>query len=413
MSVIALLTAACGADTEDPAVFNRGVLPAYSLAAEPSLVISDDGSASKVFSAISARRLTDGLILVADRGSAELRLFDPAGAFVSRLARRGSGPGELRGMFQVTTTPGMGSDSIFVMGVPPSSRAVSVFTPEGGFVRTELPDPMNAPQGIVIKGRLVSGEYLVERGVGFSVMNVPPELGRLIPDSATYGTLAISSDASDSVRWLPAVERNSLFAFPWPRGPIPNGASFYELGYTTQVVVAGDRIWLGSSKTGELRALSGALTELASVTIPVNSASFHAPALRRAAERAIERAQSALDSAKATAMYDPSLVPATMPRFADLIAGADGEVWVALFDVEPSDSTNYLVISAAGEVAARATLPRDIDIEQIGADFILGIARDSLGVESVVQHRLYRANDASVAPAISMACRACERSVPL
>lgn len=74
---------------------------------EPTLQIGAmDGLPEYQFTElVGAVRLSDGRIVVADRGASELRFFGPDGGFQARVGRQGEGPGEFRrleyvGVFQ-------------------------------------------------------------------------------------------------------------------------------------------------------------------------------------------------------------------------------------------------------------------------------------------------------------------------
>jgi hypothetical protein len=52
--------------------------------------------------AASSLRLADGRLLVANTGSSEIRVFDAQGRFLTRIGRKGSGPGEFTGSILLT-----------------------------------------------------------------------------------------------------------------------------------------------------------------------------------------------------------------------------------------------------------------------------------------------------------------------
>ena len=90
-------------------------------------------------------------------------------------------------------------------------------------------------------------------------------------------------------------------------------------------------------------------------------------------------------------MFDPSLLPRTMPLVSTAYAGADGEVWVRLFDLdEKTAPQRFVVVNRDGAEIAQATLPTGLDVQHIGRDFVLVVRRDSVGVESVLEYALQR-----------------------
>jgi hypothetical protein len=104
---------ACAGGAAEPAAVTRdsagiriteSARPAWTaeetrrLSAEPVLVIGRvEGGGSDLFHGILAtRRLSDGRIVVVNRGTSELRFFDGTGRYLSSAGGEGEGPGEFR-----------------------------------------------------------------------------------------------------------------------------------------------------------------------------------------------------------------------------------------------------------------------------------------------------------------------------
>lgn len=102
--IFALVLLAGCTDSAPPAA----TPPAWTISAEPvvSIGVAEGDPAVELHRATGAVRLADGTIVVANSGTAELRLFDSAGAYVRAVGRRGSGPGEFRGTLTVYSQGG-------------------------------------------------------------------------------------------------------------------------------------------------------------------------------------------------------------------------------------------------------------------------------------------------------------------
>ena len=100
----------------------RGILPSFAamltvvpasaqswrVAATPLTTV---GSATgtpeyELAGVLGAHRFRDGKLLIANNSPLELRLYDANGRFISRIGRRGSGPGEFRGRIALRDGPG-------------------------------------------------------------------------------------------------------------------------------------------------------------------------------------------------------------------------------------------------------------------------------------------------------------------
>ena len=64
-------------------------------------------------------------------------------------------------------------------------------------------------------------------------------------------------------------------------------------------------------------------------------------------------------------------------------------VWVEL-DVGQPERHEWLVTDTVGTVRARVTTPDAVNLLEIGEDYVIGLWRDTLGVEYVQMHRLER-----------------------
>lgn len=127
----------CGETPEAPAV-EPGV---FGIATEPVLTLGvSDGDPRLMFNLIhSARRQTDGTLLVADGGSREVRWFGTDGAPVRAAGRRGEGPGEFRGPLSLLPWAG---DTVAVLDH--GQRRLTLFGSSGDVVRTHTDTPADS-----------------------------------------------------------------------------------------------------------------------------------------------------------------------------------------------------------------------------------------------------------------------------
>ena len=73
------------------------------------------------------------------------------------------------------------------------------------------------------------------------------------------------------------------------------------------------------------------------------------------------------------------------PAFSSIIADAAGHLWVRKYDFpnEEMPAPLWTVFDAQGQVLGFVETPADLQIYEIGEDYILGRKRDELGVEYV------------------------------
>jgi hypothetical protein len=363
-------------------------LPHFTISEQPTVTLADDGTPEKLFSSVSARRLPSGELVVGDQGSTTIRIFARDGRLQRTLARRGNGPGELPGPFALSAN----ADTILAFGQAPTSPPnVHMFAAGTGFVSRMRPMTDSIPL-LTALGRLNTGQLLVQRGGAFKPLARLPDPGTLWADSMTYGLFSSTGNATHgTVTWLRPVVRQWLFAYPRRTGPLPTGLATYTLGPTTTVLASGDRVWLIDGESGQLLAVDGTGRELVSTRLSVTPRPFDRARLEQLRARSLAAATREVGSAKVKGMFDPSLLPRTMPLVSTAYAGADDEVWVRLFDLdEKTAPQRFVVVNREGVEIAQATLPAGLDVQHIGANFVLGVRRDSVGVESVLEYALRR-----------------------
>ena len=104
-------------------------------AAEYLLILdAEDGPPETGFEEVAGvELLDDGTVAVLDRRAAEVRVYSPAGSFMRRVGRRGSGPGELSGDLTVALV-GVGAGRLLLPDA--INRTVSVFGRDGGLAES-------------------------------------------------------------------------------------------------------------------------------------------------------------------------------------------------------------------------------------------------------------------------------------
>jgi hypothetical protein len=381
IALLPFVALACSESEQSQAQF-LSRLPELRIAPEPSLIISDDGTTERLFAGLSVRRLSSGEIVVADQGSAELRLFDARGTFLRYLARRGQGPGELEGGVTIEVV----RDTIAALPLLSSSRRVRFYSTDG-FLAEWLPSDPASGGPVVVRGWLSSGGFLVQQGRRFRALNAAPEIGPAYPDSVTLGLLRrvpVGAAMPDETTWLPRMLRETLLAHEWPGGPIASALAQNPFGARTEVVASGDQVWLLDPLTGSLRAMSGMGNERVTGRLPVARSRLATAQVAALREAAMTNARRAMDSARVRAQYDPGTAPDEAPWFSSAIAGWDGGVWVRLFPGELGRECRHLILDANGKAVSWTCIPPDVRVEQVGSDFLLGVRTDSVGLESVV-----------------------------
>lgn len=152
--------------------------------------------------------------------------------------------------------------------------------------------------------------------------------------------------------------------------------------------VRGTTAWITEGEAAEIRVydLDGELTDLVRIDEESRSVTD-----QDVSEYLTARAEgSSQDREYWEEIYSDVPIPGTMPAFESLLADETGLVWAARVHWNPANPREWVVFDAEGRALGSVTTPGHLKIHQIGADFILGVATDSFGVERVERYTLRR-----------------------
>lgn len=303
--------------------------------------------------------LPDGRIVAADRGSDEVRVFDPRGTHLATWGGRGEGPGEFDSLWQIEPWPG---DSIAAWFAP--RRGISVFDAEGNHART------------------------------FSLAAAPgtPPWLRSVPFAATSDGFILSVQTADTV----VVQfndgegrvRGSV------RVDVGSDRNVVNEGTDREFVIAtifggrpvweswGDLVVVANTSRYELKAFTrdGVLARIVR--------RGHEPRAPGEAEIEAEieaQPMIALAGSEPTRRPYRSSVAEHYPAFATVMSDAKDHLWVREYEVpgEERPGSVWTVFDARGRVRGFAETPAGLRVDEIGEHYILGRYRDELEVEYV------------------------------
>ncbi len=364
---VALLIAAVALQTPQPAE--------WKLSTQPHVSIGGEGDPHTEFQRIGGvTRAPTGEIVVVNSGSYELRVFDAAGKYLRSLGRRGAGPGEFQSVYWI----GRSADSLFLYDF--SGRRITIYSVAGKHLGDRVAPSSNARLNPMPVGRL--------RGGGYPILPIPPTTMQhpdgTFRDSITVGVLPAT--LTDTAMWIGTFPYNTHIVINPGNAERAQTVGTYAFAPGFRYAVTGDVIWIGDTGSNELKVLDRAGKVLLRPRVPWTPRAFDQAELAAARKRMLEAISEESQRAPVAARYDSKYLPKTEPLFANLLPGDDGAVWVERFRLDNEKPGEYLVLDARGQPRAHVTIPTGFSIREIGADYVLGIASDADGVQSV---RLY------------------------
>ena len=317
----------------------------------------------------SFARLPDGRIMVANRGSSEVRVFDASGSHLVSWGGQGEGPGEFMSLSHVAQWPG---DSVVAWYSP--GLGISVFDSRGNYGRSF---------------GLQSGEEAPGR-------RPRPIVAR------TDGTILSIKDPEDAdtavVEIWDADGALSASLGTHPSTPVivtTNERGYKELkpiAYGRRLVrgLWGDLIVVSPTDRYEIRAFraDGTLARIVR-----RDHDLRAPTqadLEPYIEEQVGMVSSSpelpegfADEMRKSLAETP--LAKTFPAFSTILSDAAGNLWVREYDFprEERPAPLWTVFDPEGRVLGFVETPKGLRVGQIGEDYILGHYRDELDIEYV------------------------------
>lgn len=358
---------------------HHGEGAAWTVSRAPLLSIGgDEGEGSYTLTGVAgAVRLTDGRVVVADKGSQVLHVFDAQGTHLRSIGREGGGPGEFRAVENVALLRG---DSIAVWD--PRLRRVSVFDGTGQLAREVSPAGLGLFPRFI--GVLDDGSFVLTAGLPSAGVSSASTAARR--DSVVYLRFGPAGvEARDTIGRFPGPEMVTLAS---------SGAMTMEeviFGRDFHLVVGGDRYFGADDDRYEV-------TEYRLTGDPVRRIRrAHAPRQVTNADLASYREQPRDLSGVPPqlraqfAKRNPDIPHrGTLPAFESLLPDEDGYLWIEHPRVTRAAEGRWDVFDREGQWLTTVATPAGLQVRQIGRDFMLGTALDSLDVEHVHLYTLNR-----------------------
>ena len=358
----------------------------WRVAPEPSLTIgSIGGNPDQELDRVTGGvRLANGSVVVANAGWYELLYYDQNGALVHRAGGRGGGPGEFQSLEWIAR---FGADSVLALDV--HAQRVSFFDSQGRFGRSirlepnaDMPFP--APVGFFSDGSLLAIKGLLRLGAD-------PPIRAERAEEPLYRFEADGS-AATLLGHFPGPERIVV-----PTGPAArSGGDGLErrarpFGRRTVFAAAADLFFVADNDRYEIRvyASDGQLRMIIRrESDPIRLTGADYGAFRDSVLEAVDtfaRAQMRVLFETMPPWHE------TLPAYAPHIR-VDHELnlWVQE-STRPGDPiSRWSVYAPDGRLRGMLDLPPGLELLDIGEDYILGLRRDALDVEYVVQYELDR-----------------------
>lgn len=350
----------------------------WDLDSLPDLVLGAEAEPAQEFFGIGGvRGLPGGQVLVVDGISRELRFFDSEGHLVRRVGRKGEGPGEFD---EPVLIPTAGTDSLLFWDtrlqrfqrfsldgmshhtISLARRSPTGAAPPAGAIGStvlvrELEDEANVPASQQTGG--AKREW-------WNYEWFSPTTGEVTP-LETFTILRI---------FITLSRQHAPGASGIPFSPRP-AAAVWESGAV-----------LTDGVSPEIREydLEGSLQRIFRVAEP------RRPVTHEMLDAMVRLKATTTRASRAhyEDVYSRMPIPDSLPVFDALLVDEIGWLWAKRYEWEPTKSLEWVIFDPSGRAHGALLTPAGFDVQWIGADQVLGVSVDDLGVEYVSRYRLRR-----------------------
>lgn len=352
----------------------------WRLSADPTIVIgSTDGARSETFHQIrGAITAPNGMIVVADGASRELRVFSSAGRFVRSFGRRGDGPREFRSIGWIDMCGGQA-----VVVYDSFRHRITKWDTEGSLLDEFT---VEGPERDLPPYRVACGPSGT-----FAVLGWPEAVRTFLP-VGPYRPHVVIGVADERGR-----RQRVIGEFPGAeRLRTENNDRPHPFGKSTTVRmgVAGVYVGTADSFAIDLIAANGEHRTFG-----------RGFGVTRVSRQMRERWVDAYVKRAAPPEQRPSLkrnlldseysewIPDVAPAYAGFQVDRLGFVWVSPYVVgDPGIDVwvEWSVFDPSGEFVATVRVPGHFQPTEIAEDYLLGVSTDAMGVERVHRYTLFR-----------------------
>jgi hypothetical protein len=354
-------------------------LPVWTVSATPTLVVGGGSEEAGVQfgDVVAAALLDDGSIGVADAGNHNVRVFAASGDSAATLGREGDGPGEFR---QIGAVWRLAGDSLAVWDFQVSR--LTVFSRDGSVGRVIVPQP--APSGSYhpMWGLFGDGSFIL--GPGMDIAGLLTGGTHVRRDTVPLLRYGADGRLADTIGVYPGDEKHVLVS----------GAGFnvrtLPYGRRLRIALGGERLYLTTGDKSEVVALTPAGARV------MVSRERRPPAPVTDTDRSAHRQRQLRDLSPDKAeverkRLDQLPFPGTMAPYAQLLLDRSGFLWMRRTATDaPDQAQEWVVLAPDGRTVASVTTPAGLEVLDIGADALVGVAGDEMDVEQVQRYALSR-----------------------
>ena len=332
------------------------------------LTLTGSGTNHEFYRVRGMKQRPDGSLVVADRGSQEVRVFSEAGEFRGSFGGPGEGPGEFRNLWGIENV----GDTLLAL----DRSRVTVVAPDLALART-----------FDLAERAWSLDYL--GGGTILAVATPPGL----PEAPATGLIRLPEVLT--LVNLDGVKIDDIGETPGSESYVSAGENYASgsplFGKGSHVAALGQRIFLGPSDAMQVEVLDMTGNLVRILRIPDYPLDLTDARIATEREARFEDLPSPAPPVIRQLVEDLP-APATRPAYANMLVDPSGAIWLELYRgmSERDRPQEWLILDADGTWLGTVEVPDRFRVLELRMDTMLGVWRDEVDVEHPQVLRLRR-----------------------
>lgn len=346
-------------------------------------------------------RRSDGIYVIADRGSQAVRLYGAEGTFLRTFGSAGSGPGEFTDPGPLLVTAG---DTLVVWDqsllrftrFDREGELADVRTVDWGQLFTRLQLEVEVGKSdVTMKGMAAGGGLYPGAMEPLADGSFLVRLAEKADDAPSEGyhrkrggALRLSADFSrvDTLMFFGETEQYAVEA-PWgPYAVAPPLAKRTEIAHRA----GSSRICIGDQEKPEIVCIRSD-GERTLIRWNAEPAPVLEPEIALWKEATVQEYDLKLSRSQVLEMLERVPTPQSRPPYSSLHLDPANHLWVERGPTsgKEGESTDFLVFDSNGVLLGTVTFP-SVRVLEVGLDYVLGVHVDQLGIQYVRVYRLIR-----------------------
>lgn len=349
---------------------------------------SDGVPGADLYRVLAVRLLDGGATAVLNAGTQEVLVYDSTGRLARRVGGRGDGPGELTGVRDLYSC----DDGSLVVN---AGARISWFGRDGAFLRSV--DMRSAPVGpLRVSG--VAGDCEALSAAVPGVVD-PPRPGEVLTETHLQVWFSPNSGRADTIHSFQVQERVGIMDGAWPSSTLP---PWHNIATT---FVRGAHAYVGFSAHAEFRLFELGGAPSAILRWPDDSRALSREDLSEymTLRQTLLRMRPELEPFLLP-LAELGQSPTRRPAFLSALVDDEGRLWVQRYPDWVSGIPGYAsealdlgetdlretwgLLDPVGPATGYLEMPPRFELHDIRDGYVVGVVRDSLGVERVHRYSL-------------------------